>query len=103
VTITLKGTTTGAEQVSLNVSTDTDKVFDTIKGFVDQYNELLDFVNGKLKEERYRDYKPLTEEEREAISEKEAERWDERAQSGMLRNDQMIQSVMDRMRSDIYR
>ncbi|WP_368503279.1 flagellar filament capping protein FliD [Alkalihalophilus sp. As8PL] len=102
VTITLKGTTTGAEQVSLNVSTDTDKVFDTIKGFVDQYNELLDFVNGKLKEERYRDYKPLTDEEREAISEKEAERWDERAQSGMLRNDQMIQSVMDRMRSDIY-
>ncbi|MED1603088.1 flagellar filament capping protein FliD [Alkalihalophilus marmarensis] len=100
VTITLRGKT--EEEVSLNVSTDTDKVFDTIKGFVDQYNELLDFVNGKLTEERYRDYKPLTDEERDAISEKEAERWDERAQSGMLRNDRMIQSVMDRMRTDIY-
>ncbi|ADC49181.1 flagellar hook-associated protein FliD [Alkalihalophilus pseudofirmus OF4] len=102
VTITLRGETVGNEEVSLNVSTDTDKVFDTIKGFVDQYNELLDFVNGKLTEERYRDYKPLTDEERDAISEKEAERWDERAQSGMLRNDRMIQSVMDRMRTDIY-
>ncbi|MEC2071257.1 flagellar hook-associated protein 2 [Alkalihalophilus marmarensis] len=102
VTITLRGETVGNEEVSLSVSTDTDKVFDTIKGFVDQYNELLDFVNGKLTEERYRDYKPLTDEERDAISEKEAERWDERAQSGMLRNDRMIQSVMDRMRTDIY-
>ncbi|WP_017726263.1 flagellar filament capping protein FliD [Halalkalibacterium ligniniphilum] len=100
VTITLKDTF--ASDVTLSASTDTDKVFDTIKKFVDEYNEILDFVNGKLQEERYRDYPPLTDEQRDSLSEKEIERWEERAQSGMLRNDQLLQSFMNQLRTDIY-
>ncbi|NEU30231.1 flagellar filament capping protein FliD [bacterium LRH843] len=103
MTITLKekfGVEDG--EVTLSSTTDTDKTFDTIKKFVDEYNELLDFVNGKLKEERHRDFKPLTDEEREALSDKEIEKWEEKARSGLLRNDSVLRSPFDQMRLDVY-
>jgi flagellar hook-associated protein 2 len=102
ITVTLKSRTEGDEVITLNASTDTDKVFNTIKKFVDEYNELLDFVNGKMTEERFRDYKPLTDEQKDALSEKEVERWEERARSGLLRNDAALRNQFDRMRIDMY-
>ncbi|MCT8140157.1 flagellar filament capping protein FliD [Anaerobacillus sp. CMMVII] len=101
VTITLKEAFTDSP-VTLNVNTNTDKIFDTIKGFVDEYNELLATINGKLKEERYRDFRPLTDEQKEAMSEKDIEKWEEKAMSGMLRNDQTLSNALDRMRSAMY-
>ncbi|KHF37831.1 flagellar filament capping protein FliD [Halalkalibacter okhensis] len=100
MTVTLRDTFDG--EVNLKASTDTDKVFDTIKKFVDDYNEILDLVNGKLKEERYRDYRPLTDEQKDAMSEKEIEKWEERARSGLLRGDSAMRSAVDRMRMDLY-
>ncbi|WP_100400237.1 flagellar filament capping protein FliD [Bacillus sp. FJAT-44742] len=88
--------------VTLAASIDTDKVFQTIKGFVDEYNEMLEKVNGMLTETRYRDYPPLTDEQKEAMSDREIEKWEERAQSGMIRNDRVISGALDRFRTDIY-
>ncbi len=102
VTVTLKGLTDTDEVITLGSVTDTDKVFDTIKKFVDEYNELVDFVNGKLTEERYRDYKPLTNEQRESMSDRDIEIWEEKAKSGMLRNDYALRSPFDKMRLDVY-
>lgn len=102
MTITLKETTGEDEVVTLNSATDTDTVFDTIKDFVEEYNELIDFVNGKLTEDRHRDYAPLTDEQKEALSDREVERWEERARSGLLRNDQALRTPFDRMRVDVY-
>ncbi|MDQ0206759.1 flagellar filament capping protein FliD [Alkalicoccobacillus murimartini] len=98
--VTLKDTFD--QEVVLNASTDVDSVVDTIKKFVDQYNELLDHVNGKLTESRKRDYEPLTQEERDGLSEKEAERWDEQARAGHLRNDPLLRGSFDQMRQGLY-
>jgi len=78
---------------------DTDKVFDTIKNFVDKYNELLTKSNEQLVEKRYRNYKPLTAEQKADMSDKEIELWDEKAKSGLLRGDSMLSGIMSDMRS----
>lgn len=100
MTITLNGTF--ENEITLNAATDTEKVFETIMGFVEEYNELLEFVNGKLTEDRNRSFLPLTDEERAAMSESEIEKWEEAARSGLLRNDQLLRSPFDKMRLDIY-
>ncbi len=103
MTITLKDTfIDSAAPITLSAQTDTDSIFDTIKAFVDEYNEILGYMNSKLTEERFRDFRPLTDEERDAISEKEAERWEEKARSGLLRSDNLLRSGLDRMRLDFY-
>jgi flagellar hook-associated protein 2 len=98
VTYTLKkeGTAT------ITTSSDTDAMFNVIKGFVDKYNEVIDKINAKLKEERYRDYPPLTDEQKEAMTEKQIELWEEKAKSGLLRGDSILSSGLNKMRMDLY-
>ncbi|UCZ52684.1 flagellar hook-associated protein 2 [Bacillus shivajii] len=90
------------DPVTLHVSNDTDDIFDTVMGFVDEYNELIEMVDEKVSQEYHRDYAPLTDEQRREMSESEIEMWEERAHSGLLRNDRMLTGALDQMRQDFY-
>jgi flagellar hook-associated protein 2 len=99
VTYTLKKENSSA---TITTSNDTDAIFNTIKGFVDKYNEIIGKINAKISEERYRDYPPLTDEQKEAMTEKQIELWEEKAKSGLLRRDQILSSGLSQMRMDVY-
>jgi len=88
--------------VEINVEQDVDKVFNNIKNFVEKYNELLDKINSKLKEERYRDYLPLTDEQKEALKESDITKWEEKARSGLLRSDSLLTRIVSDMRNAMY-
>ncbi|MFY2252196.1 flagellar hook-associated protein 2 [Priestia megaterium] len=100
VSYTLQNNFTG--DVRVNVSNDTQKVFDTIKDFVTKYNELIEKINGKITEERDRNYQPLTDQEREKLTDKQAEQWDDKAKSGLLKGDTILSSGLNQMRSNWY-
>lgn len=105
VTFSLKQTfdeVDGAQPVTIGVSNNTEEVFENIKEFVETYNTLIDNINNKLNEEYHRDYKPLTDEERESLSEKRQEDWEAMAKSGLLKGDPILQSVLSEMRRDFY-
>lgn len=87
---------------TIDISTNTDGIIDKVKSFVEAYNKMIDEVGTELSEERYKDYQPLTQEQREAMSDKDVERWEERAKSGLLRNDMILSSTMQSMRSGLY-
>lgn len=91
-----------AETATLNVSTDADSIVNKISEFVSNYNSLLDTLNGKLTETFYRDYEPLTNEEKEAMSDRDVQRWEERSRSGLLRNDETINRLMQQLRAGLY-
>ncbi|MCC3356948.1 flagellar filament capping protein FliD [Bacillus sp. REN16] len=88
--------------VTVGVTTNTDTVVDNIVNFVEKYNETITKINEKLNEERYRSYQPLSSEEREALSDKEAELWEEKAKSGLIRRDSMLSSGLNQFRMDLY-
>lgn len=102
VTFTLKQITDSTTPVTVTVKNDSDKVFDNIKAMVDQYNKLIDQVQGKLNEERDRDYTPLTDDQREQLSDKQQEQWEAKAKSGLLRGDTTLSSALTQMRSSFY-
>ncbi|OLN22520.1 hypothetical protein BTO30_09450 [Domibacillus antri] len=78
-----------------------DGIIAKIKKFVDTYNEVTVSINGKINEDRYADYQPLTNDQRDAMSDKQAERWDAKARSGMLKNDSMLRGILTEMRSEL--
>ena len=96
VTVTLKEETEAP--VTITVSHDIDGVVKRITDFVDLYNETIAEINGKLMEPYYRDFPPLTDKQKEAMSEREIELWEEKAKSGMLRNDTMLSGILSEMR-----
>ncbi|WP_210610827.1 flagellar filament capping protein FliD [Priestia flexa] len=100
VTFTLQDNFTAP--VRVNVSNNTDKAVESIKNFVTKYNELIATLNGKITEERYRDYGPLTDAQREGLTDKQAEQWEEKAKSGLLKNDSILSSGLNQMRSNWY-
>lgn len=99
--LTLKAETTAAEAVS--VDTDVDGAYNKIKEFVDEYNKLIDGFNNKLSEKTYRDFQPLTDEQKEAMSEGDIKLWEEKAKSGLLKDDETITNIMQTIRQDLYK
>ncbi|MDR0380723.1 MAG: flagellar filament capping protein FliD [Oscillospiraceae bacterium] len=97
--ISLKLTDVTSSAVNFNVKRDVKGAVDTIKSFVQAYNTLMDTLYGKLSEKKNYSYKPLTEEQRAAISESEATLWDEKAKSGLLRSDPALKNLTDSLRT----
>jgi flagellar hook-associated protein 2 len=96
VTYTLKQAS--ASTVTIGITSDVDKAVETITNFVTKYNEVIDKINSKVNEKRYRSYQPLLEEQKKAMSEKEIELWEEKAKSGLLNNDRILTSGLIEMR-----
>ncbi|MGQ9497850.1 MAG: flagellar hook-associated protein 2 [Desulfotomaculales bacterium] len=96
VTFALKKTT--ASPVLITVATDTDKIFDTVKSFVEQFNTFIGAINAELNEPRYADYQPLTEEQKKQLTDREIEQWEDKARSGLLRNDAILSDTVYRLR-----
>lgn len=94
----IKGTGTATVTISANP----DELVEKIKGFVAKYNEIIGKINEELSEERFRDYKPLTEEQKKEMTEKDIELWEEKAKSGLLKSDPILQKIADSMRRALY-
>lgn len=82
----------------VNVKPDEDAIFNSIKGLVDKYNDLISKVNGKLTEPSYKDYQPLLDDQRAAMSDKQIEQWETKAKSGLLRRDSMLSDALTDLR-----
>ncbi|MFZ3576910.1 flagellar hook-associated protein 2 [Virgibacillus sp. DJP39] len=95
-----KNTTVGSAKLTVNNNVEAS--FESVMKFVDKYNQLVEELNKTQQDEIYRDYKPLTDEQKEAMSEDEAELWEEKAKSGILRNESIISNGMYAMRRDWY-
>lgn len=88
--------------VQLTSTTDVDSMVGKVKEFVEKYNELISGMNDSLKEKKYRDFPPLTDEQRKDMSEEEQKLWDEKARSGLLKNDSIVSIGLSAMRNAIY-
>ncbi|MBZ9535248.1 flagellar hook-associated protein 2 [Cytobacillus oceanisediminis] len=99
VEFTAKKVTT--EAITFSSTPDVDGIVDTIKQFVNKYNEAIEKMRGKTTEKKYRDYTPLTDAQKKEMSEDEVEKWEKLAKSGTLYNDSILNSALTKMRTNI--
>ncbi|MCI8768155.1 MAG: flagellar filament capping protein FliD [Ruminococcus sp.] len=81
------------DAVEINASVDVDKLMDTIKSFVADYNAIVDLVNGELTTKHDRDYDPLTSDQKAELSETEISKWETKAKEGLLYGDSDLRSL----------
>jgi flagellar capping protein FliD len=98
-TFNLDGT---EEAIQIGVSTNTTELMDSIRQFVDEYNKVLTEINDLLSQKRDRDYRPLSDDERRAMSEDEVKAYEEKARAGIVANDQDLRRLQNQLRSAIY-
>ncbi len=86
------------EEITLNVSNDSQNTYDMIKDFVNGFNEVLGEINTRYNADSARGYVPLTAEEKQALSDDEVEKWEEKIQDSLLRRDSTLRSLMNTLK-----
>lgn len=103
-TVELNGaeiTLVGAGTTTLSSDANTDSTYNMIVEFVDAYNTLLEDINTLVYADANNSYKPLTDAQKEAMSEDEIELWNNKINASILRNDSTLKEVTSAMRQAI--
>lgn len=94
LTINAMAVTDEKEVLTITTSTDHQGIYDKIKDFLSEYNSLINAMTSSYNADSSKDYEPLTDEEKEAMSEKEIEKWEDKGKSGILRRDSTLSTLM---------
>lgn len=84
---------TSDEAITIDLKRDGSSLMDPIKKFVDDYNAMMDLMHGLTNEKVNSKYEPLSDEQKAEMSEKEVEKWEAMAKSGLLRGDRTLQDI----------
>lgn len=101
VTHNLLGTTAAGESVNVTVSNDTSAVYDTIKEFITEYNSILKTMNTYYDAASASSYEVLTDEQKEAMSDDEVDKWNTKIKDSLLRRDSTLSSLISVMKTDM--
>ncbi len=79
--------------ISFVASNDTDKIVDNIKSMINEYNEIITTVNDAVKTRPNSEYAPLSDEQKEEMTDEQIEKWEEKAKQGILYGDSEIRNL----------
>ncbi len=85
---------TNGEEISITTSANAQGIYDTIKDFLKQYNELIKEMDTLYNADSAKGYEPLTDDEKDAMSDKEIEKWEQKIKDSILRRDDRLSTVM---------
>ena len=92
---------TGTDEVTITTDTDVDGIYDMIKGFLKDYNDLVKSVDVAYNAASSKGYEPLTSDEKDAMTDDEVKKWEEKIKDSLLRKDSTLGSVLDTMKNDM--
>ena len=96
--INVKGLSDG-EQITLTTDTDTDAIYKNIKSVVSEYSKLINELSKLYNADSARKYDPLTDEEKDAMTDDEVEKWETKIKDSLLRRDSNVAAVMNVMKN----
>lgn len=88
----------GDETLNLNVTNNTQGVYDMVKKFVTSYNEILAEMNELYYAPSARGYDPLSTDDKNQMTEKEIDLWEDKIKDSVLRNDSALGSLLSSMK-----
>lgn len=88
-------------EVKVTVSNDSTAVYDAIKDFVEQYNSALSEMNKYYYADSSRGYDPLTDDQKEAMSDEEVEKWETKIKDSLLRRDSTLSGILETFRTSL--
>lgn len=92
------------ESAVVKADSNNTSIVDGIKSFVEAYNKIITDVTKKTTESAdYSDYPALTDAQKEEMTDDQIEKWEKKAQTGLLRSDSLLTSMLSQLRSQLYK
>lgn len=89
------------DPVTISTAVDTQGIYDKIKGLFSKYNELMSYLNKEYYADSAKGYEPLTKDEKEAMTDKQIEEWEEKIKTSLLRKDSTIGSLTSALKTAV--
>lgn len=86
------------EEVTFESTANTDSIISAIKDMVTAYNEVVDLVNSLVSTKPNRDYAPLTDDQKEEMTDDQIEKWEKKAKEGILFGDDLLRGLSSDLR-----
>lgn len=99
LTFTALCETAPGETVTVTTQDDVDGIFDMVKNFVKEYNAVINEIDKLYNADSAKGYEPLTDEEKEALSESEIEKYETKIKDALLRRDSNLSEVGTALKS----
>lgn len=99
LTFTALDVTTGTEEITVTTQNDTDGIYDILKNFLKEYNSIINEMDKLYNADSAKGYEPLTNEEKEAMSESDIKEWETKIKDSLLRRDENISTVSSALKS----
>ena len=99
LTFTALSATAPGETVTVTTEQDTDGIYDMVKNFLKEYNSVVNEMDKLYNADSAKGYEPLTDDEKDAMSETEVEKWEQKIKDSLLRRDDNLESLMSAMTS----
>ena len=96
LTLTVSGTT--SDPVTITTEDDTNGIYDMIKNFFKEYNTLINKMDKLYNADSAKGYDPLTDEEKDAMSDSAIEEWENKIKDSILRKDSVLGTFANEMK-----
>ena len=97
LTINALAVTDANEVLTVTTTTDNQGIYDKIKDFLSDYNDIINSMTKAYNAESSSDYEPLSDDEKESMSDSEIEKWETKGKAGILRRDSTLSTLMSIM------
>lgn len=93
LTFTALSETAVGETVTITTQDDVDGIYDMVKNFLKEYNSIINEMDKLYNADSAKGYEPLTDDEKDALSESEVEKYEKKIKDALLRNDSNLSSI----------
>ena len=93
LTFTALAETKDGEEVTVTTQDDTDGIYDMVKNFFKEYNSIINEIDKLYNADSASGYEPLTDHEKEALSDSEVEKYEKKIKDALLRRDDNLSGI----------
>ncbi|MBQ7920619.1 MAG: flagellar filament capping protein FliD [Lachnospiraceae bacterium] len=81
------------EEITITTQNDTEGIYNVVKNFIKEYNSVINELDKVYNADRAKDYEPLTDDEKEEMSESEIEKWETKIKDSLLSGDSTVSNI----------
>lgn len=97
LTIKAQAVTAPGETIQITTDADSQGLYDKVKDFLNTYNEVINELMKLYNADSAKGYEPLTDDEKDAMSDSEVEKWEKKIKDSLLRKDSTINGIINTM------
>lgn len=97
--LTITALQQSTEAVTLTTRQDTEGIYDMIKDFFKEYNSLINEMDSLYNADSAKDYEPLTDDEKDEMSDSEIEKWEKKIKDSVLRGDSNLSTISSALKN----